>query len=380
MGMPKSKRRSEAIWMENQQRWQIKVQKDNQRRSFYSTNPSKRGKVEAEKKADAWLESGAEDIHFHVAWERFLAHSKEHTGTSNYIKHESVGRLYILPAIGGRRLEAVTPIVWQSCVDLGAKAGLSRRSCTNIIQSITAFIAFARRNRWDVERLEKGDVKVPLSAPPKKPKRVLQPNDIRTLFAESTIIHYGKPTPAHYIHAWRFYVATGLRRGELAGLRNEDIVGSEMTVRRSINTHAEETRGKNDNARRTATLSAVALAILGDQRAMLAVRGMVSPWVFPDENGERPDPNSIYKRWKTYREQHGIASSIHELRHTFVSVNKADMPIELLKGLVGHSASMDTTGIYGHEIDGERERAAKIVDDVFARILGLNANENQNGL
>ena len=45
-------RKNEAIWIEKSQRWQIKVQKDGVRRAFYSFTPSKRGKIEAEKKAD----------------------------------------------------------------------------------------------------------------------------------------------------------------------------------------------------------------------------------------------------------------------------------------------------------------------------------------
>lgn len=46
------------------------------------------------------------------------------------------------------------------------------------------------------------------------------------------------------------------------------------------------------------------------------------------------------------------------------------MPLELLKGIVSHSMSMDTIGVYGHEIDGEKELAARYVDAEFDRILG----------
>ena len=45
------------------------------------------------------------------------------------------------------------------------------------------------------------------------------------------------------------------------------------------------------------------------------------------------------------------------------------MPLELLKATVGHSSQMDTLGVYGHEINGEKERAAQIIDTVFGRIL-----------
>ena len=37
--------------------------------------------------------------------------------------------------------------------------------------------------------------------------------------------------------------------------------------------------------------------------------------------------------------------------------------------IVGHSANMDTFGVYGHEVDGELERAAKLLDKAFDRIL-----------
>ena len=102
---------------------------------------------------------------------------------------------------------------------------------------------------------------------------------------------------------------------------------------------------------------------------MLKDLGIVSPWVFPDEEGNRTDPNHMYKMWDKYRKDHGIDCTIHEMRHTFISINKIDMPIELLKGIVGHSVSMDTIAVYGHEVDGEKDLAAQYVDAAFKRIL-----------
>ena len=49
------------------------------------------------------------------------------------------------------------------------------------------------------------------------------------------------------------------------------------------------------------------------------------------------------------------------------------MPLELMKATVGHSESMNTYGVYGHEIEGERERAAQIIDGIFNGILNSNA-------
>jgi hypothetical protein len=52
-----------------------------------------------------------------------------------------------------------------------------------------------------------------------------------------------------------------------------------------------------------------------------------------------------------------------------ISLYKADLPEELLKQVVGHSASMDTFGVYGHAMDGDEERTVRIMDDVISGIL-----------
>ncbi len=41
-----------------------------------------------------------------------------------------------------------------------------------------------------------------------------------------------------------------------------------------------------------------------------------------------------------------------------ISAVSPDMPEKLLKMIVGHSESMDTQGVYSHEMIGEAERAA----------------------
>jgi len=86
------------------------------------------------------------------------------------------------------------------------------------------------------------------------------------------------------------------------------------------------------------------------------------------------NPNKILWRWRTYREQYGLESNIHEMRHTMISAVENDMPEPLLKRVVGHGKTMDTHGIYGHEVDGDLDRAAEICEEVFAKWLGPVSN------
>ena len=367
--MSVSKRRSEAIWIEKRRYWQVKVQRDGVRKSFTSSTPGRRGKHEAEAKADEWLESQTEDMRFFPAWDAYLADLKKRCGTSHYNNMERNGRLHIKPVVKNVKLCSITVAMWKNCLQSAANSGLSKASCASIRASITSFIEFADDHRWRVERFPTRKLAIPRNAKQPKPKRALQPKDIQTLFAASNISSYGKMRPAFYVYAYRFMVATGLRRGELCGLRWEDYDGTYLSVRRSINRFQEETHGKNENAVRNFQLCKVAQEVIAHQRAMLKDVGITSPWIFPDEHGERSNPNHLYESWRTYRNQHGLCATLHELRHTFISINKLDMPLELLKVVVGHSAKTDTMGTYGHEIEGEKARAAKIVDGVFEKIL-----------
>ena len=70
-----------------------------------------------------------------------------------------------------------------------------------------------------------------------------------------------------------------------------------------------------------------------------------------------------YKRWQVYCKANGIPPiSVYELRHSFVSVISPCLPVRS-RGLVGHSQSMDTFGVYSHALSGD---AAATADDVNA--------------
>lgn len=367
-----TERRSEAIWIESKKYWQVKVQKDGVRKGFTDSTPGRKGKHAAERKADKWLESGTEQMRFDQAWNLYLESLKKGTGTGNYKNNESYGRLYLLPSLKHKKLSSITRMDWQNCInDMTAEKQRSDRTCKNVIGCISAFINFCNGENWDISPIKK-KLSVPNSATPEKEKEILQPDALKVLFSDDTLPFRTRIDHAWYIHAWRFYIVTGLRRGELVGLRNED-VGTTLSVKRNVNNYLEETHGKNDNARRVMKLGDIASSILNDQRKMLEAHGIESDWVFPDKNGERSDPRLIYKQWVRYTAYHNLNHcTVQGMRRTFVSVNKIDTPIELIKSLVGHSVSMDTIGVYGREVDGEKALAAQYVDSAFAKVLDIS--------
>lgn len=365
--MPQT-RKTEAIWIDAQSRWQIKVQVSGKRKAFYSFTPGRKGKIEAERKADAWLDDGAsEDPRLETAWADFLVELSKTTGTLNYQKHESVGRIWVLtPTLKLKRISAITIQDWQNVLNAMSEAGLAKKTISGARGCITAFYRYCRKCRLPLERPEY--LTIPTSAPVGQ-RSILQPDKLKTLFQVNWIEKYGKRSTCFYILAWRFIVLSGLRRGELCGLKTEDLQGNVLYIHRSINRVNEETTGKNDNARRYMVLSSRLLSLLEDQKKMLKEHHVISPYIFPDACGARTNPNNLYKAWSTYRKQHDMGCSIHEMRHTMISIVQHDVPDTLLKSVVGHSKAMDTKGIYGHAVDGDALRASQLIDDVFGRIL-----------
>lgn len=363
-------RRAEAIWVEARSRWQINVQRDGKRKTFTSPVPGRKGKHEAEAKADEWLDAGQPDeMRFDAAWPVFLEHIRKTTGTANYKDHECIGRVWLLPVLGTKRLSKLKLADVQDIVDDAAAQGKSARTCKNIKSKFFAFALFAADQHWDMDSINPKKVKISKKAP-KAVRTIVQPDQLQVLFRVGTELCYGVERPCFYIYAFRLFVLTGMRRGELCGLTWDDYKDGVLIVQRSINRFREVTDGKNENAQRYIPLTSHSIALLDAQREMLRERGITSKWIFPDTHGRRLVPNNLYKSWQKYSAQRGISSSLHELRHTFVSIMENDVPDPLLKRVVGHSESMDTHGVYGHAMDGDLRRALGLMEEVFASLLG----------
>ena len=114
-----SKRTNTAQWEEKYQRWRIAVQKDGVRKQFYSSTPGRTGQREANRKADSWLEDGigvkvgrVEDV-----YKLWLDGLKLTTSEGNWEPVESRWRVWVLPAIGKKRVNTLTDADLQAIIN-----------------------------------------------------------------------------------------------------------------------------------------------------------------------------------------------------------------------------------------------------------------------
>lgn len=353
------KRTNTAVWEEKYQRWRIAVQKDGVRKQFYSSTPGRTGQREANAKADQWLDTGTDPRGSRIdeLYKDWYATLEQTTGTGNCRNVESRWRTRILPAVGRKRITSLTEQDLQNVVNKAFADGLSKKTLQSLCADMRAFCKYCRARKLTTFNPE--GLRVPAGARPKG-KTVLQPSALLTLLNVDTTLYRGKRVHDDYIHAYRFQLLTGLRPGELLGLRWADIRGDMVYITRAVNVLGEQTQGKNQNAVRAFALSDRARGVLEQQRQVTGTQESVFDLV---------SEAYYYKRWQVYCKSNGIPPiSVYELRHSFVSVVKT-LPAGEVKTLVGHSQTMDTFGVYSHALSGDAAAAAEDVNAAFDRLL-----------
>lgn len=364
------------IWNDEEGRWILRVQKNGKAKKFTSIKPGKAGKQEVLRKSRLYFsEEHKEQTYITVksAYSEYLNHVAMKNGKESapYEQAYSIGKHYIVPKVGDKKLTSTALKDWQNCINTAERLNgngkpLSKKYLCTIRAMITGFTKWAYEN--DLMDQLKGSLYIP-KGHPTKGKEILQPSDLQTLF---------HPSDRWYHSAWCFMVCTGMRPGECYGLQISDYdkVNKTVTINRSVNARNQITQGKNDNARRIIPLHPIAQKLLEDTIARNERLALNTEWIFCSTTGDKAYPKSSYNSWLEFAKERGLKGTPYSFRHTFISMVKNSMPEQMVKSIVGHSVSMDTFGVYGHMVDGELQQAAQIMDLTFNK--GINTDEQSN--
>lgn len=365
-------RKNKAVWLPEYNRWQIKVQNNGVRKTFTSPLKGRAGQDECHRKADKWLAEGSIDKKDRVAdvisvW---LSELERTTSFDHHKQYSYYANNYIIPRIGRVVVSELDEQRLQDVINFAhSSAGLSHKTLSNIRGCLNSFIKFCRKNNFTT--LTPESLYIP-NAAPKGTRSILSPQELRVLFTNENTTFKEDIVPDFFIHAYRTQVLCGLRPGELIGLTKSSDLGYALAVQGSINIHGEKTRGKNDNAVRSIAVSPILRSVLDAQAAMLKAHGIRSQYLFPDVDGKILKEQNYRKHLKRYCEANRITVvTPYELRHTFVSAAKT-LPEGIIKSVVGHSQSMDTFGVYSHELTEDAEVQAGMLENIFKKILEKN--------
>ena len=163
-------------------------------------------------------------------------------------------------------------------------------------------------------------------------------------------------------------LATGLRRGELLGLKWQDIDWKNgiIKVRRQIarvDGQIVEAPLKTKNSYRTVTISPQAIEVLKQQRAKTH-----DQYVFPSPNGGPISPDSVNNMLKRVLARAGIPKvRFHDLRHTFATIALQNgVDIKTVSGMLGHFSAGFTLDTYAHVTTSAQKEAAQTMGNVLS--------------
>jgi integrase len=175
-------------------------------------------------------------------------------------------------------------------------------------------------------------------------------------------------------------VTTGLRRGELLGLRWQDVDldGGKLAVRQSL----EQTRAglafkqpKTQKGRRTVTLPPMTLEALRRHKAEQARERLLLGPAYADHglvlaqaDGRPLNPDEVTRAFKRLVKKVGIRSlSLHKLRHTHATLLLgANVHPKVVSERLGHATVGITLDTYSHVLPNLQEEAARKIDALLA--------------
>ncbi len=168
-------------------------------------------------------------------------------------------------------------------------------------------------------------------------------------------------------------VTTGLRRGEVIGLKWSSIDGNVLHMQRSITEKGVVKDPKSARGRRTIVLpQTVVDALAKHKRQQAADRLAAGPawrdegWVLTRADGGPWSTGMITGAFTRRMKALGIDLCFHELRHTHGSqMLEAGYSVNLVAERLGHDPS-ETLRTYAHVIPGADARVAETMDGLLA--------------
>ena len=234
--------------------------------------------------------------------------------------------------------------------------GLSAKTVRNINQVISSAMDFAVAQKIILENPCKA------VALPK-----VEHKEMQTIPAEQLQAFLQEAKATGVYEMYYIELATGLRRGELLGLKWQDIDWKNgiIKVRRQVarvDGQIVEAPLKTKNSYRTVTISQQAIEVLKQQKEKTH-----DQYVFPSPNGGPISPDSVNNMLKRVLARAGIPKvRFHDLRHTFATIALQNgVDIKTVSGMLGHFSAGFTLDTYAHVTTAAQKEAADTIGQVL---------------
>ena len=291
---------------------------------------------------------------------------KESVRARTYERYESVCRVHIIPQVGDKKLTDLKEMDVQSLYRERLGSGCSPRTVQYI--HVTLHKALKQAVRWRMVPRNVAEAAVPPKVQ-KKEIRVLSPAQVK-VFLKRVEGHRLEPMFA-------LAITTGMRQGEMTGLKWEDIDLEDGTlyVLRTLSKTKDGivfNQPKTTKGRRAVSLTRIAIKTLEKHKVLQEAEK--STWkedhglVFPNIHGEpRSQREPMIKALKKALERAGLPEiRFHDLRHTAATLmlSKGVHP-KIVSEMLGHGDVAFTLTVYSHVLKGMQKGAAQAIDEAL---------------
>jgi integrase len=189
----------------------------------------------------------------------------------------------------------------------------------------------------------------------------------------SELLHFVAARGDRLAVFYRVAAMTGLRRGELCGLKWSDLEDSRLGIRRQVTvSNGEQPRisdVKTNRARRNIDLDAETVSALArhrraqtEERLALGLGGR-SEFMITTEHGDLLDPRRVTFHFIQAVRASGLPQiRFHDLRHGHAShLLAAGANVKLVADRLGHANAATTLNVYAHVIASQGADAAAAV-------------------
>ncbi len=342
------------------------VCKDGRRltKRFKKLQDCKKWIIEAKYKDENNLLRNISDMTVDELYEQWIKIKEKTVRIGTFDGHVRKYKNHIKPVLGDMKLKDLKALHIQNLFNVLADAGLKSSTISETRYTLKNMLDFAVDN----EIMENNPCRKSLKTNIGKPSKE---KSVITIDAERRLMD-GK-----YANAYIFILQTGLRVGELIGLRWSDVNLTQgiIKIKRTMyfywKTHEWKTNEpKTASGIRTVPLTSEAISILKKQkmknRCLPIIPLQWSDYVFLGQNGE-PIKNSEYDT--ELRKLTDGEFTIHALRHTFATrCIEAGMIPKTLQTILGHANVVTTLNLYVHISEEEKVRGIKRVESALKMV------------
>lgn len=263
---------------------------------------------------------------------------------------------HIIPHIGHVRLLALEPRHLEIWLNTLLEQGVGDRTRQNAYIVLSAALNHAMR---------RGDLPANPCARVEKPRAKRE--KINPFTREEIDWILADSFEGRYAALFRLAISTGMRQGEIYGLRSRDVDLREGTVR--VVRQAVETEGrvtfqsypKTDAGNRTLSLTDAAIVLMLEYRKRMLKVGKAGrdlEFVAP-EGGVIRRSTFGHRVWRPMLERLDIAHrGFHHVRHSYATLMLGSgVPLHVVSARMGHSKPSVTADLYAHAIPDQVEEA-----------------------